>query len=761
MNRQTIGILLSETAWKKTFQRKMNRIDEYRINQYVKRGDDLDLQLLFFNVAHLNFENQTGHAFEISKNQLIEYPSMAIPSIFYNPSNYRQLKEQRSIQHLAAHQGVTVINERPIIKKKHLQELLAAKPEFMDFVQSKHIQVAPITFTILGQKSLSTESEWDFPILYAKVGDKVVPLKAIKEVLDSYNTNPQEVETDLLRISQPIFELIHYYYPGIHEIGLQFTLNMDGEFRILATCSIDKMLKDLSKWEESLRQQLIHRPIELARHLLQRKQILHDLPLITSAKVEGKTEKQKRLNYWVKLSVFHEEMNIIKIPNQMGEMLRDQPKSLKFGVKDEVCFFEYYEDPFSLKRNSFHTPAEIFISTTLSDQLHIPEGHIFQLHFNNGKAILGPTIGFLLGEKNHMYNLNYMEKFLDRLGEYDRFGGTIIAFSTRSVNWDENIAHGFIYDPNEKKWKYGSTAIPATIYRRNFHQDQGSIQALIKLTNNQVFNSYHFKKSDLYFLKHHPELKQHLPETFLLKNPEALFEFVREQRKVIIKPISLSRGRGIYIVENKNQDGTEFVLSDYSFTPKVQYRTRNLLELKELLNKLGVLSKEYLYQTYIPLLKVNNRALDVRVVMQKFNKNEWMCSGIECRVAGEDEELTNIARGGEAMELQEVIKRTNSRLSYLNVYRSILNLCYKFCELMDESDHHYAEFGIDIALDEEGYPWILEANIYPSFKGFKILDYQKYLKIRYQPIFYAVEIQGFQIFDTVKYTKNKQFQGVY
>ena len=76
---------------------------------------------------------------------------------------------------------------------------------------------------------------------------------------------------------------------------------------------------------------------------------------------------------------------------------------------------------------------------------------------------------------------------------------------------------------------------------------------------------------------------------------------------------------------------------------------------------------------------------------------------------------------------------------------------------MDQKNEHFAEFGIDIALDEHGFPWILEANIYPSFKGFKTLDYDTYLKIRTQPMFYAVQIQGFQILDEDAYGNTIQF----
>ena len=108
------------------------------------------------------------------------------------------------------------------------------------------------------------------------------------------------------------------------------------------------------------------------------------------------------------------------------------------------------------------------------------------------------------------------------------------------------------------------------------------------------------------------------------------------------------------------------------------------------------------------------------------------------------------------MTLEDAIQESDKSLSYSKIYKHILLVCQKFCDLMDKTEEHYAEFGLDIALDERGYPWLLEANIFPSFRGFKEMDYEMYLKIRYQPLFYAVQIQGFNVieegaFDEVYY----------
>jgi hypothetical protein len=447
---------------------------------------------------------------------------------------------------------------------------------------------------------------------------------------------------------------------------------------------------------------------------------------------------------------------VIKLPHRIAERWKEQPGVVKFGVNELPCHFVIYEDAIPLRHNSYQNPVDMFVSHALVENMHLPVDLVYQIQFSEGKTIIGPTIGLLLGEKNKVYNLNYMEKFNDRFGEYHRFGGVTIAFSARSVDWEKRIAYGMVYDPVKKHWRYDSTPIPSTIYRRNFHQKKENIIKLEKLTDNNLFNSYHFKKSDLYLLKNNPEIKHHLPSTFLLNNMEELIQFLIENKKIILKPVSLSRGRGIFILElDSERDG--FSLYDYRSLTKVEHRLKDIEGLQALLAEIGILNEEYLFQTYIPLLKVGNRSLDVRVVMQRYNKMKWQCTGIECRVAREDEDLTNISRGGEAMTLDAVVKNSKQGLNYSTVYRNILNLCQRFCRIMDQRNEHFAEFGIDIALDEEGFPWILEANIYPSFKGFKTLDYDTYLRIRNQPLFYAVQIQGFQILDDEAVSKPLYF----
>ena len=521
------------------------------------------------------------------------------------------------------------------------------------------------------------------------------------------------------------------------------------------------MLQDLNTWQPTLYKDILEWPIQLAYLMSLEKgndnplekrdetdsEDIEEVPLISFSIVENEIKTNAnnfKRTVWAKFKEFEDDDIKLQLPKGFFHTIEKSNITIQYGIKSTECQFIRNEETALLKDNSFYRPIEIFVSSSLVKELHITLDFNYQVKITSEGFVIGPTIGLLLGEKNQMYNLQYMEKYNDRFEEYGRYGGLIIAFSSRSIDWDKRIAYGMIYNPTQKIWKYGSAPIPSTIYRRNFHQNENRINQLKELTNHQLFNSYHFKKSDLYLLQDEPVICNHLPKTHLLTDIEELITFLHEEMKIILKPAHLSRGRGIFILE-LNEKYAGYMLYDYRKKYRVQHLIQDKHALIEMLKSLNILDRNYIFQTYIPLLKVNERPFDIRVVMQKANVKEWKCLGIECRVAGENEDLTNIARGGSAMTLEEVVNQSGLSLSHSSVRENVLTLCHYFCKVMDKNREHFAEFGLDIALDENGYPWIIEANIFPSFKGFKKMDYDTYLKIRYQPIFYAVNLQGFNV----------------
>lgn len=756
----TIGVLLSVREW--NYLRRKNNKKDGIWHLFAEKAQELNLKIVYFTMQYCSLQNLKTEAIEIEKNAGIKKYTVDIPTIIYNPTKFYQKKYIKFLRELSSHPNFLVINEHQMIKKKNLYELIEEHPDLnLNLEREEDQNIAALSVLILGQKRVNRE--WTIPIIYIKdLNDNKYLMAGSAPLLENQPIEHEEIKEFLYNQSQKLFDLLHYYYPGIYEIGIKFSIDNNGQIYLHSTCSFNHILKELFSWNLQLCHTILESSLQIAKEIMEHNNPQNESNALFNSPNEsdsqrspmdltgrneffsGFVKKEKKGSpVWVQFEAFEDKELTLKLPVELFHSSTARLNVLQFGIIEQLCNMMIEDDVHGIG-NSIHNPMIIKGSRALLKKMHVPENTVFQLKISNNKVIIGPSIGLLLGEKNHLYNPAYMEKFSDRLGIYEKIGGLVIAFSSRSVNWAEKVVYGLIYDPVQKQWKYGSAPIPAAIYRRNFHQKPARIQQLIQLTDNKLFNSHHYKKSDLLQLQDEKKIKKHLPDTHLFKNMADLIKFVNEKQKVILKPVSLSRGRGIFVIEKDSVQG-KYVLYDHRKGFRLKHLISDVAGLEEMLRSLNVLNEKYLYQTYIPLLKVNNRPLDVRVVMQKKNKEKWICSGIECRVAGKNEVLTNIARGGEAMTLEEVVEKAGNQLSLESVEKKIKKLCQRFCRIMDERGEHYAEFGMDIGLDQEGYPWLIEANIFPSFKGFKAMDYDTYLKIRYQPLIYAAHLQGFEV----------------
>ncbi|MGM0904480.1 MAG: YheC/YheD family protein [Bacillota bacterium] len=747
MYEETIGVLLSNREWKK-LQQQEEQCEPW-VYHYANIGMDLGTEVTFFSLQDISLIDQKGKAYSFSEDgTVIDKGHIPIPTIIYNPTKYNLKKNIKKLRALTQIPGIKVINEHHYIKKKHFINLLQSCEELSSFIHLERSEFPYVLYVLLQKDE---HSKWKISITYAKDTEETIfPFEEASKDLFKDHFSINQLEHQLETISLSIGERLHFYYPGVYEVGIQYGVDQDGSVYIQSTYPVASIIKDLAK-KEHLLLEVIYWSMSLAYSLNRRKSMSGEIvngSIFSNSMLMNSDDIKNNGDYltiWAQIKPFNSKEKTLKLPRNLNKNSNHPSLRVKFGIKEVVSPIVIENESLLLQNNSAQAPADIYVSSSLIEELNLPTDIVYQLMITKEKITIGPTIGFLLGEKNQIYNLDYMKKYSDRFGEYERFGGLVIAFSTRSIDWEKRIVHGMIYDPELKDWKYGAAPIPASIYRRNFHQNPAVVNKLIRLTNNKLFNSHPFNKSDLYTLQNEPEIEHYLPKTNKLKNLDELIHFLKEKRKVIVKPATLSRGRGIFILEQSKGETEEYTLYDYSNNYRSLHIVQGPEELKELLSGLDLFKQAYLYQTYIPLLRVNDRLFDIRVVMQKTDIKQWTCTGIECRVAGVNEELTNIARGGDAMTLEEIIAESGNKFSTVKIYWSILKVCYDFCRLMDKRPGHFAEFGIDIALDENGMPWLLEANIYPSFKGFKKLDYHSYLNIRYQPLYYAVRLQGFEI----------------
>lgn len=390
-------------------------------------------------------------------------------------------------------------------------------------------------------------------------------------------------------------------------------------------------------------------------------------------------------------------------------------------------------------------PASLEVSPKISSKLAIPNFGIYQLLVADNEIYLGPVVGLLLGNQYYCYHDRYMNEFRDALGVYPQVGGLYIAFRHHSIDWSEKCIYGLAYKPETQCWVHGKYPLPSVIYRRSYATRYAKIQPLIELTEGRVFNSKRLNKQEMYdLLKSHPTFAAYLPETVPLdRDGQSVADFLDKYGRIVVKPSNLSRGRGIYMLQKDSDVITILSVSDAVEEPALE--AHNLAELKKHLKEQGVLGPGYLMQPYIPLAKINGAPWDIRLVMQRDYDKRWHCNGIECRVAGPRRQITNISRGGQAISVSHAaLLSFGPTINPTELKRQLTTLGKLFCRLMDQTGEHYGEFGLDLALDTSQQLWFIEANVRPTYNGFKRMNREVYDHICRAPIRYAASLSGFE-----------------
>ncbi|HEX3026604.1 MAG TPA: YheC/YheD family protein [Clostridia bacterium] len=444
---------------------------------------------------------------------------------------------------------------------------------------------------------------------------------------------------------------------------------------------------------------------------------------------------------WAKIKIIHSEKDAVYLPEPF--MTPGRPfAEVRFGGIQNMAevIFTHARSP---EGKTFSDPAVIGLSEPLAKTLMIPLCCVYRVVLRPQSIAFGPVIGLLLGIHTNRYTPDHMEKYSDRFGIYPEIGGLICAFSPKSVDWHTHSACGLIFNPEENRWEYGCFPLPDVIYRRDFHMGSLFIKQLSEFTNGRLFNSYRFTKFELYdYIRNNRSLRQYIPPTELCIDFRQAFEFIRRHPTVILKPVDLSRGRGICVIE---QDGEGYRVSDYRERDPHTILIADKNELEQFFRKNPGFFDQYLIQQYLRLAHIGDSLFDIRVVMQKRQDRSWGCTGIECRVSGPGYLLTNISRGGSALTLSEALRRAFGAEDEAckTLPPKIDALCREFCLYMDTTGEHFAEFGMDIAVDTDKNIWLIEANVFPSFKGFKRTDKATYLAIRHQPLRYALSLTEF------------------
>ncbi|WP_413373872.1 YheC/YheD family protein [Paenibacillus taichungensis] len=141
--------------------------------------------------------------------------------------------------------------------------------------------------------------------------------------------------------------------------------------------------------------------------------------------------------------------------------------------------------------------------------------------------------------------------------------------------------------------------------------------------------------------------------------------------------------------------------------------------------------RDYIIQQGIPLMKHDGLPFDLRVLTQKNLQRNWETTGILGRVAAPGKIITNIHGGGRLATFNELVRPHFDQERFQQLRSELYRLGIHTAVQLQKSFPRLKEIGIDIALDEDGRPWIIEVNTLPGIYAFGLLpDKETYRKIQ-------------------------------
>ncbi|HWO54696.1 YheC/YheD family protein [Paenibacillus sp. FSL M7-1455] len=226
-------------------------------------------------------------------------------------------------------------------------------------------------------------------------------------------------------------------------------------------------------------------------------------------------------------------------------------------------------------------------------------------------------------------------------------------------------------------------------------------------------------------LMRNKQISAYIPLT-MKYSQDALNEMLQNEMMVYIKPDVGTYGNGVMCAERFTETEDSEEIENGTSAPE-RYRLHYGTSIEEfdslndlhraVRNQTG--KKIYLIQHGIAKLKHKDRSFDLRVLTQKTPHGTWESTGVIARVAAKNKVITNYHSGGSAKLLHEVLSDHASRQEINALEKQLYALGEDTGKQLQKEYPRLKELGLDIALDKDLYPWILEVNTLPAIFPFK------------------------------------------
>ena len=335
----------------------------------------------------------------------------------------------------------------------------------------------------------------------------------------------------------------------------------------------------------------------------------------------------------------------------------------------------------------------------------------------------------------------------------NREGKSILYFfSIKDIDFINHNINGTYFNESKLKWEKKLFPFPDVLYDRGGGtlKSQKIISKYIRKQFSNMKNliyvnpTYYFDKWDVYEkLVKEDSSFPYLPLTRIYQGSEDLDNMFKNSSIIFMKDCYGSNGRAVVRIE-KLQNET-YVFS-YFKDEVIEMRVNTFDKLVIELDKIFKRKKKVIIQSAINLIKINNKAVDMRATVQRNGNGDVVISAYPVRIATLGSPVTSTKSGSKVYRFEDFFK---TFMNYSN--NEIVNLKKKVDEFLitiykdiEKNYGRFGEIGIDFAVDQNSMLWFIECNAKPG-KDTLYLSYgDKTIKEAFlNPIQYSKYLSGF------------------
>lgn len=377
------------------------------------------------------------------------------------------------------------------------------------------------------------------------------------------------------------------------------------------------------------------------------------------------------------------------------------------------------------------------IPQTFAQGYTIPANLPYEISGSGDDLFIGPLIAVVV--RGGPISPGRMRRWNIYCSRYPHVGGLLYFCNAEDIDAERNAVRGIAYHSRAARtaagWRPGIFPLPDAMYRLG-RMKKKQVRQLQEVLQGKFFNARRFTKWEMRETLANAGYRA-IPRTELLTGLPVLQQMLDQYGSVYLKPSDGLFGNRIYKIVSASNG---FQLKDNKGKTKAEGTLADVFQTFSESRKAG----DYLVQQDVSR-RVDNKLVDFRVIVQKNGNGDWTCEGVIARLGIKEGIITNtvsdLCFGGEA--LRSLFGFSDREASQME--RRIADMCKEAAAHMERAYGTYGDLGMDVAIDPDKRPWLLEINLFHQHSLAKDLEGGEalYRRITSNPLMFAKYLSGF------------------